>query len=123
MFEKYMKWLEQKLKQSVNKALSVLDNSIEQKSPLDTGEYMKWNKRSNAKRDGSKIVWEVYNDSSYWYQVEYWFRSSPVNRHKNRRSWWTVIYRGVGARVYTRTKDEKEQEIKTILSNAIKWTP
>lgn len=119
MFEKYMKDLEIRLLKWVNKGLDILDKSIEDKSPIDTWEYIAWNKRDNAQRELNKIVWKVYNDSENGYEVEYWFRSTPVNRHKNRRSWWPVIYRGVGARVYTRSIDENDQKIKDILRNSI----
>lgn len=120
MFEKYIKTLKWKLTKWVNKALDVLDKSIEAKSPVDTGEYIAGNKRMNADKKSNKIVWEVYNNSDYGYQVEYWFVSKQLNWHKNKKLWWPVIYTWVWARTYTRTRDEKEKEVKDILINSIK---
>jgi hypothetical protein len=53
--------------------------------------------------------------------VEVWFRSTPVNWYKNRKKWWPVILpNSQGARVYTRSFTENEQEIKNILKSKIK---
>lgn len=122
MFEKYLKDLENRLRWWVDKGLDILDKSIEEKSPVDTGEYIRGNRRENAKKEWSKVIGVVFNDSSYWYEVEYWFRQKPVNRHKNRKAGWPVIYRWVGARVYTRSADENQKQITDILTSIIgKW--
>ena len=122
-FNDYIAKLEKRLSAWVNKGLDVLDKSIEEKSPVDTGDYIRGNRRTNAQREGSKVVWLVFNDSDYGYEVEFWFRGTPVNRHKNRKAGWPVIYRGVGARVFSRSSDENEKQIIDILTNIIKgWT-
>lgn len=116
-----MKKLEAGLTKWVNISLAVLEKEIEAKSPVDTGDYISWNKRQDAKREWMDIVGSVYNDSKNSFNVEYWWRKSPVNRHKNRKQWWPVIHTWVGARVYTRTRDEKESLVKKILQNNIKY--
>lgn len=121
MFEKWIKEQEARLKQWVEQALDILDKSVEEKSPVDTGEYIRGNRRENAKLEGTKVVGWVYNDSPNAQEVEFGFRRTPVNRHKNRRQGWPVIYRGVGARVMTRSADENDQQIRNILSDKIKW--
>lgn len=124
MFEKYLKDLEKWLIDGINEWLNILEKDIEAKSPVDTGKYISWNKRRDARRLWNNVVGEVYNDSENWYNVEYWFRKRPVNRHKNRKSGWPVIYTGVGARTYSRAYDEKQKKIQDILQAKINkvWT-
>lgn len=123
MFEKYLKNLENSLVVGINEALGVLEKDIENKSPVDTGDYISWNKRDSAKREWDKVVGSVFNDSKNATNVEFGWRKTEVNRHKNRKQWWPVIYRGVGARVYTRSLDENESKVRKILEDNIKkWT-
>lgn len=117
---KYAKIYEQRLESGVNEWLKILEKSIEEKSPLDTGEYIDWNKKTEATKYWNKIVWRVYNDCDYAKNVEYWFRSTPVNWHKNRRLWWPIIHTGIGARTYSRTYDEKRDSVMNILKNKLK---
>lgn len=120
MFEKYMQELEKRLKKWVNNWIKILAKSIEDKSPIDTGEYIDWNKEREAQKEWDKIVGYVYNNSENAQEVEFWFRGTPVNRHKNRRQWWKPIFNGVGARVFSRTSDEYHSIIKNTLINKIK---
>jgi hypothetical protein len=102
----------------VNEWLEVLSKSIEEKSPTDTKKYIKWNKVIKAIKSWSKVIWKVYNDSEYWQKVEFGWRANAVNWHKwPPRNAWTRIFTWQGARVYTRTKDEKEQEVINIIKN------
>ena len=93
MIESYIKQLQQRAITAVDQWLDVLAQSIDAKSPVDTGTYIKSNKRNKAKIDWSKAIWEVYNDSKEAWEVEYWFSGKSVNRHKNRRAGGPVIYR------------------------------
>jgi hypothetical protein len=103
----------------VNKGLNYLLSDIIQKSPVDTWEYLKWNKIKKAEKIGTQIYWEVFNESENAENIEYWFRKSPVNWHKNRKKWWPIIYTWVGARVYSRSADNNQENIKNIIKKEI----
>lgn len=97
-----------------------LSPKIEKYSPVDEWTYIEWNVESLAAEVGGKIKASVSNISDEAYGVEFWFRSTPVNWHKNRKLWWPVIFNWIGARVYTRTYDETEEAIRNKIKNNIK---
>ena len=118
---KYSDKIEKQLVEGINDSTIILLSDIIQKSPVDSWKYLKWNKRKTASKEWNKIIWKVYNDCEYAEDVEVWFRSTPVNWYKNRKKWWPVILpNSQGARVYTRSFTENEQEIKNILKSKIK---
>jgi hypothetical protein len=54
--------------------------------------------------------------------VEFWFRSSPVNRHKwPPRSSSTRIYNWIWANVYQRTANDTMKDVERVLSIAVRW--
>lgn len=110
---KYKDIYDKKIINNINESLEVLEQSIDEKSPVDSWDYIKHNRKFKATKLWAKIIWSVYNDDPKAVNVEYWFRSSPVNWSKKD---WKTMYTRTGARVYTRTIDEKENEIKKILS-------
>lgn len=124
MFKKYIQNIKRWLQWWIgNLAKGKIKQSIKEKSPVDTWEYIAWNKDSWVITKWDTVSIDLYNDSRYAKEVEFWFRSAPVNWHKNRRAWWPVIYRWVWARVYTRTIDENRTIIKnTIINAVIAWS-
>jgi hypothetical protein len=120
-FTKYEKAIESQIKEWIDKATEYLLDKVKENSPEDTGDYIAWHKIEKAQSNWNTIKWSVYNDMKYAEEVEYWFRSTPVNWHKNRKQWWPVIYRWVWARTYSRTSDNEEQNIKNIINKSIKW--
>lgn len=115
-FDSLHKEVLQAVDKAINDSLDILETSIEEKTPVKTWKYEEGHKKTKAHKVNNKIVWEVYNDMEYAKEVEYWFRKSPVNWHRN----WEIIYNWIGARVYTRTLDENEKKIKDLISKAIK---
>ena len=103
MFEKYLNFIEKKTNNTLQSLQKKLNESIDAKSPVDIWTYIKWNKSEINK---NKL--DVFNDSEESVKVEYGWRKKAVNWHKKD---WTIIYTGIWARVYTRTIDEKEEEI------------
>lgn len=111
--------IENKAIKWINKWLSFLENKIDDYAPVDTWEYESHNKKIEARIFVWKVEWQVFNDSINAENVEYWWRISPVNWHKNKKKWWHVIYNWVWARVYTRAKDNHEQEVINIIKKEI----
>lgn len=118
---KYAKQYEKELEKRINESTVTLLWDVIQKSPVDTWEYLKWNKRQLAKKEGNKIVWVVYNDSDNAENVEEGWGAREVKRHKSRRKWWPVIHEGTWAKVYLRAYLEKRDEIKNNLTKKILW--
>lgn len=118
---KYAKQYEKELEKRINESTVTLLWDVIQKSPVDTWEYLKWNKRQLAQKEWDKIIWVVYNDSDNAENVEFGWRKSSVNWHKNRRKWWPVIFEWIGANVYLRSYLEKRDEIKNNLTKKILW--
>ena len=120
---KYSDKIEKELVEGINDSTLILLSDVIQKSPVDTWWYLKGNKRKTATKEWNKIVGTVYNDSDIAEDVEVWFRSSPVNWYKNRKKWWPIILPdSQGARVYTRSYTENEQQIiKKLKSKKLLW--
>ena len=102
------KLLDGEIKKRLNEWIIELYSDVIKKSPVDTWEYLKWNKTEKATKQWTKFIAKVYNDSENSVEVEYGWRKSPVNWHKNRKSWWPIIYTWVWARVITRVFDNQE---------------
>ncbi len=114
-FDKIQRDLLSKSIKNINKAMDVVESSIEEKSPVDTWDYIKWNKRIDAKLTWNKVVWELFNDSENAENVEFGWRTTEVNWYKWRKKWWPKIYTWVWARTYTRSYDEKQSEALKII--------
>lgn len=108
---KYAKQIEENITKEINSELIELYSDVLQKSPVDTWEYLKWNKVIKAQKKWSLIVWEVINDSVNAENVEFGWRKSEVNWHKWRLKGWPVIFTWVGARVFIRVYDENKDRI------------
>ena len=117
---KYAKQYEKKANETINEATIELLWEVIKKSPVDTWEFLKWNKRELAKKEWDKIVWSVYNDSKNANNVENWWRVTEVNWHKNRKAWWPVIHTWIWATPFLRTYLEKREKIKQDFINNLK---
>ncbi len=118
---KYAKQYEKELEKRINESTIELLGDVIQKSPVDTWDYLKGNKRQLAKKEGNKIVWVVYNDSDNAENVEEGWGAREVKRHKFRNKWGPVIYEGAWAKVYLRAYLEKRDEIKNKIKKKILW--
>ena len=118
MFEKFENQMNSKIAKAINKSLDILVKSIDEKTPEDTLTLLWNNDVKKAHLDWNYIKWSVFNDTKYWLFVEYWVHSSSYNYHKPK---WTIFYRWIWARMFTRWYDEVKQEIINNIKNAI-WT-
>lgn len=109
-----------KVERAIDKSTSILLEDVKEKSPVDTWKYIWWHTQEKSKQTWDVIKGSVYNDMEYAKEVEYWFKSTAVNWHKNRRQWWPVIYRWVGARVYTRAYDENKDKITDLINKQVR---
>lgn len=109
--KKYVKQIEENVKKEVNSELFDLFWDVLQKSPVDKWNYIKWHKVQKAEKQKDLIIWEIFNQSEEASNVEFGWRSTAVNWHKNRKKWWPIIFTWVGARVYTRVFEENKDRI------------
>jgi len=106
------KWLKKGIKDS----LVVLNKEIIKLSPVDSWDFIKWNKVGTIIKNKDKITWKVYNKMKYASKVEKGFRKSAVNRHKS----WKRIYTGRWNKTYERTLINKQKQIEKIIEKNIK---
>ena len=120
-FSKIEKNIDSKIKLWINKATSYLKDKVDEKTPEDTFELIKNNKRELAKKEWDRYVWEVLNDTEYALYVEYGIWWEQYNYYKNswRKGWWSPFYKWVWARMFTRTSDEEESEVYNIINKTI----
>lgn len=104
---------------AINKWLKILKQSVNDKTPEDTLTLLGNNEIIGPIQQGSIIMWEVKNETPYATYVEYGIPGKKYNYHKPK---WTVMYRWVGARMFTRTKLEKEKEILALVKSNINKT-
>lgn len=116
--DKYVKKIDKNIKNNINLALEVLKDWVDEKTPEDTKTLL-WNtKIEKAKDEWNKIVGKVSNDTEYAIYVELWVWDRAYNYHKPK---WTQFYTWIWARMFTRTADEKENEVIKIVSKKILW--
>ena len=108
MFESWEKQIENKIKNSINDWLDILKKSIDSKTPEDTKKLLLNNEIEKAVIEWDYIVWRVSNETPYWIFVEYWVQSTRFNYNKPK---WTIFYRWIWARMFTKWYDESKKEI------------
>lgn len=116
MFEQDIARIERKLIPAVNKAIQVLKDDIDSKTPEDTKTLL-WNNRINpASVSWNVVVASVENDTEYAQFVEFgvWWRPFNYNKPKG-----NIFFRWTWARMFTRARDEKDTEIRGILDQAL----
>ena len=114
---KYTNIIEKQVKEWINDWLQILEKDIEINSPIDTGEYIEWNLKTEAIQVWTQIKGSVFNQSENANEVEYGFRSTGVTWSKKWGSPIVEIWRW--ARVYTKAYDSNEKEIKRIIRKKI----
>ena len=115
---KYTKQVTKNLKRNINEWLDIIYDEVIVNSPEDSWEYIDSNKKLQAIQVWNKIKWFVFNSDEKAWEVEYWFRSSPVNWSKKN---WKFIITWIGARVYTRSFDNTESQVKKIINKKLLW--
>jgi hypothetical protein len=108
---KYAKELEKKAQELVNTSTIEILWEVIQKSPVDTWEFLKWNKRKLASKQWDTIVGLVYNDSKNAENVENWWGTREVSRSKFRKKWGPVIHIWQGSTTFLRSYIEKREKI------------
>jgi len=101
-------------KQVVTKA-----DKVDEKTPESTKTLLWNNKQVKARKLWNNYIWSVENDTEYAVYVEYWVWWKDFNYNKPK---WSNFYSWVGARMFTRTQDEEENEVSNIINKEIeKW--
>ena len=128
-----VKWLDllvvalnNKVERGIDKSLRELRSNIIQKTPIDTWELVSWNEIEKAHLEWSSIVWRIFNNTPYAWDVETWFDNSEIfNYHKRNWDsrnvyyrWWQNTPGQLWARMYTRAFDELEKTIIINIKNA-----
>lgn len=90
---------------AVNTALNFVKKEIDAKTPEDTKTLIWNNKIVTAKTANGKTVGSINNSTPYAIYVEHGVWGKAYDYHKPK---WSVMYKWVWAKMYTRTKfDEK----------------
>lgn len=97
----------------IQEAIEFAKVQIDSRTPEDTGKLIKKNKLKPARLIGTTIIASVENDSEYAAHVEYGINQKSMNYHKYRTrgkrkkadTLRDIIRTGVGARMYSLTKD------------------
>ena len=104
----------------VNKALVKLKQLVDEKTPIDTSTLIGNNIIIPATINWNIISWKVINETEYAPYVEYWVQGKGYNYYKgDRKSWWSPFYSWVWARMFTRTRDETEAEVKAMIEQEL----
>lgn len=120
-FTKEEKEIARSIERGVNKALEYLKKKIDEKTPEDTFTLIGNNDIEKAIQTGTSIKGSVYNNTEYAQYVEYGVMSKTYNYYKNagRRGGRAPFYSGIGARMFTKSADEEEQEIYNIINKSL----
>ena len=102
----------------VDKAVQILKDNIDSKTPEDTKKLLQNNRIKYAQLIWNRIVGSVYNETDYAYFVEYWVSWRSYNYHKPKGN---VFFRGwqynwlSWNRTFTRASDEIRKDLNKIL--------
>lgn len=117
--------IEKAVEDGVSEVMEFAKTKLEEKTPEDTTTLLKNYKIQPLKKTGTLITGTILNTTPYGIYVEYglskeegqptWGR--PFNYHKPKG---TIFYRGVGARMVTKTYDQDQDEMFDILQNKIR---
>lgn len=123
---KFIEKKEDLLIEGINEALEYIKKRIDEKTPEDTGDLVKHNKIIKAKEEDGVIVGSVQNKQGYAVYVEYGrskqegVPSSGITFRYNKPK-GTIFYKGVWARMFTRTSDEEKQFIINLIRTKVLW--
>jgi len=118
-FNDIQKEIDKSITDWINKATKYLKDKVDEKTPEDTKTLLWNNKQVKARKLWNNYIWSVENDTEYAVYVEYWVWWKDFNYNKPK---WNNFYSWVGARMFTRTQDEEENEVSNIINKEIeKW--
>lgn len=102
--------LENEVIAKMNKANKFMKDEIDKQMPEDTGKLTRNTEIEWVRKEWSKIIWTISNDTEYMAYVEFWVKSKTYNYYKNwwRRKWGSPFYSWVGARPFTFSYDSDE---------------
>lgn len=114
--------------EGVQEIMEFAKEKLEEKTPEDKRDLVQWYTILPIKKSGSIVTWTIVNKVPHWIYVEYGLSKDEgiprggkrFNYHKPKG---TVFYRGVGARMVTRTYDQDQDEMFWILETKVnrKW--
>jgi len=76
------KTLNSRIKAWINKALPVLKEDLEIKTPTKSWELIQGYTIESAKQSSTRIVWKVINETKYANIVNSWVKNKVFNYHK-----------------------------------------
>jgi hypothetical protein len=118
-FNDIQKEIDKSITDWINKATKYLKDKVDEKTPESTKTLLWNNKQVKARKLWNNYIWSVENDTEYAVYVEYWVWWKDFNYNKPK---WSNFYSWVGARMFTRTQDEEENEVSNIINKEIeKW--
>ena len=118
-FNDIQKEIDKSITDWINKATKYLKDKVDEKTPEDKKTLLWNNKQVKARKLWNNYIWSVENDTEYAVYVEYWVWWKDFNYNKPK---WNNFYSWVGARMFTRTQDEEENEVSNIINKEIeKW--
>ena len=109
---------EQKVFDAVNESLDLAKAELESRTPEDKKKLVKWYKKIKPTKTGDVISWKIENKVKYWIYVEYWVWGRKFNYHKPK---WKVFYKGIWARMLTKTKDHNLEKFRKLFFIKLKW--
>lgn len=112
------------IEEAMFEALSLWKNRLEEKTPEDKRDLVKWYDIQPLEKDWDIIKGTILNNVPHWIYVEFWLSKEEwiptwwkkFNYHKPK---WVVFYRWVWARMVTKTYDENQDEIFQVFINKI----
>jgi len=116
MFDEETRQVSDKLVNGVNEALGVLQREVDARTPEDTKKLLQNNRIVSAQRQWPSVVGAIENDTEYAAYVEFWVKWKAYRYHKPK---WTVNYIWVGARMFTRARDESQDLIRNEIDKAL----
>ena len=107
--------IRERAESAMRRSLEELKEKIDEYTPEETYNLIKNNQIREGKWSGDRLVGKVENSSNYAVYVEYGRtrlrRANNYYKGGGRRRWGKPFYRGVGARMYVRAKDELGEKI------------
>ena len=117
--------IEKLITEGIDEVMEFAKEKLEEKTPEDTQELVKWYEIQETKRTGTLITGTILNRVPYGIYVEYGLSKEEgiptggkaFNYHKPK---WVTFYRWVGARMVTKTYDQDQEDMSKILENKFK---
>ena len=105
----------------IREASDMFLQKVRLQTPEDTGELQSNNELQPIINTWWIIKWWVINETPYWPYVEYWVNWKSYNYYKWgwRRLWWSPFYRGIWARMFTKSQFENQTKARGIIINYI----